>query len=82
MNTTSTGAPVLYGWKRVNSNRYLKVVNGRVYEIIRNQRPEADGYGPAGQVFWQIERDGEWMGCDPFDTKREAVDYVSELERS
>jgi len=81
MNKTSTGAPVLYGWKRVNSNRYAKVVNGRLYEILRYERLEADGYGPAGQVFWQIECDGDWLGCDPFSLKCEAVDYVSELER-
>jgi hypothetical protein len=82
MNTTSPGAPVLYGWNRVNRNRYRRLVNGHVYDIIRNERPEADGYGPAGQVTWQIERDGFWLGCDPFATKREAVAYISEMERS
>jgi len=75
---TAEGAPVLYGWRRTGA-RYTKTVDGVAYVILRNVSPEANGYGPAGTVSWQVTVDDEWAGTDPFTTKSEAVDFVSNM---
>jgi hypothetical protein len=75
---TAAGSPVLYDWARVGDG-YALTVDGTRYELVRIVRPEVNGYGPAGEVSWQIEINGRWAGTDPFSTKRAAVDYVSDL---